>query len=87
MLGTMIRNGKGVAQSYDEAVLWYQRAAAQGLPDAYLELGGCYVNALGVPRDCAKALRLFKRAAAMGHAGAAGAVDELEAMLASTRPR
>ncbi len=83
----MFYHGKGVAQSYAEAVQWFRLAAAQGDADALFNLGVCHVNGDGVPQDYHEALRLYKRAAAKGHPGAAGAVDELEAHLAAQRSR
>jgi len=70
-----------VAQSEAEAVSWYRLAAAQGDADALFNLGDCYTDGEGVPQDDDEAQRLFKRAAAKGHAGAAGMV-ELEALAA-----
>jgi len=64
-------------------VKWYRLAAAQSLPDALFNLGTCYGLGHGVPQDLNEALRLFKRAAAKGHAGAAAAVDQLSAALAA----
>jgi hypothetical protein len=78
-LGYLFYEGKGVAQSYDEALKWYRLAAAQGDPDALYNLACCYVDGHGVVQDLDEALRVFKRAAAKGHAGAAAAVGDLEA--------
>jgi len=69
------------AQSYDEALKWFNLAAAQGDLDALFNLGMCHANGQGVLRDDDAALRLYKRAAAEGHADAAEAVAELEAIL------
>jgi hypothetical protein len=85
-LGEAFYNGKGVAQSYDEAVRWFRLAAVQGEPDALFNLGACYQNGEGAPRDLYEALRCFKRAAAKENAGAAAAVEKLEAHLAAARP-
>jgi len=41
-----------------------------------VELGVCLRDGLGVPRDRAGALRVFRRAAARGHAGAAALVGQ-----------
>jgi hypothetical protein len=68
-----------VAQSYDEAVQWWRLAAAQDQPEALYYLGACYDNGDGVLEDVDEALRLYKIAAAKGHAGAAAAVGAMEA--------
>jgi hypothetical protein len=75
--------GKGVAQSHDEAVKWFRLAAAQGDSDALFNLATCYANGHGAPRDDHEALRLFKRAAAEGDADAAARVKELTNWLAA----
>ncbi|KAJ1459323.1 hypothetical protein M885DRAFT_560663 [Pelagophyceae sp. CCMP2097] len=77
--------GKGVAQSYEQAVQWYRLAAAQGDAGALDNLGSCYGKGFGVPQDDHEALRLYKRAAAKGDAGAAAAVEKLSARLAASR--
>jgi len=64
-------------------VKWYRLAAAQSLPDALFNLGTCYGLGHGVPQDLNEALRLFKRAAAEGYAGAPAAVDKLLAAVAA----
>jgi len=60
-------------------VRWWRLAAAQGVAKAVLNLGQCYVNGQGAPRDLDEALRLLKRAEAMGNAEAAGQIDLLTA--------
>jgi TPR repeat protein len=79
----MLYDGKGVAQSFEEAVRWYRLAAAEGHADALYNLGACYANGPGVPRDIDEALRLYKRAAAEGHAGAVEEVEHLRGFLAA----
>ncbi|KAJ1463550.1 hypothetical protein M885DRAFT_609817 [Pelagophyceae sp. CCMP2097] len=72
-------NGMGVAQSHAEAAKWYRLAVAQGYTDA-LSNRWSYANGIGAPQDRVEgleALRLFKRAAAKGDAGAAGYTDAL----------
>lgn len=60
----------GVAQDYAEAVQWYRRAAEQGHADAQNNLGLCYDNGQGVPRDDVHAYVWFNLAAARGYADA-----------------
>jgi hypothetical protein len=73
----MFYQGKGVAQSYDEAARWYGLAAAQGHAEALYSLGS-HARGLGAPQDFDEALRCLKRAAAKGHAGAVAAVQQSE---------
>ena len=44
----MYEKGQGVAQSYDQAVYWYQLAAEQGDVDAQKNLAVMYKKGLGV---------------------------------------
>jgi hypothetical protein len=83
--GMAFCSGRSVARSHDEGVKWYRLAAAQGQPDALYYLGVSHANGEGAPQDYPEALRLFKRAAAKGYAGAAAAVEKLEAHLAAVR--
>jgi len=50
-LGTLYAAGRGVAQSDDTAVMWYQRAAEQGEPDAQASLADAYASGRGVPAN------------------------------------
>ncbi|KAJ1456771.1 hypothetical protein M885DRAFT_563638 [Pelagophyceae sp. CCMP2097] len=77
--------GKGVAQSFEEAVRWFRLAAAPGHPGALYNLatGTCHAHGYGVPRDEHEALRCVKRAAALGYARAAATGEQLEAELAT----
>ena len=50
-LGTMYRDGQGVAQDYAEALRWWRRAAELGLIDAQFALGNMYAGDAGVERD------------------------------------
>mmetsp|Transcript_18307 Transcript_18307/g.63084 ORF Transcript_18307/g.63084 Transcript_18307/m.63084 type:complete len:86 (-) Transcript_18307:106-363(-) len=79
----MFFHGRGVARLPCEAAKRYRLAAAQGYADALFNLGACHANGHGVPQDYHEALRLFKRAAAKGHAGAAAQVERLGPRLAA----
>jgi len=52
----------------DEAVSWYQKAAALEYPDAMLMLGSLHATGRGVPKDDTKAAELVTKAAKAGHA-------------------
>lgn len=66
-LGIVFLHGLGVAEDAATARLWFEKAAAQGLPSAQSKLGWLYRNGLGgLARDPAEAARWFERAAAQG---------------------
>jgi uncharacterized protein len=58
--------GWGVPRNPAEAIVWYRKAAEQGLQVAQHFLGLAYVNGEGVRPDEAEAARWFSRAAAQG---------------------
>jgi TPR repeat protein len=43
---------------------WLKRAAKAGLPDAQVDLGVCYMNGEGVPKNVDRAVEWYRRAAA-----------------------
>lgn len=51
VLGTMYRDGQGVAQDYDEALRWWRKAAELGVVDAQFALGNLYAGGSGVAKD------------------------------------
>jgi uncharacterized protein len=51
VLGLMYETGRGVPQSYENAVAWYRRAAEQGEPTAQYRLGLLYDKGQGIPQD------------------------------------
>jgi len=63
-------HGFGVKQDYAEAKKWMQRAADQGNPDAIEKLGDLYNFGVGVAKDGARALTLYRAAAETGDAKA-----------------
>ena len=58
-LGTMYRDGQGVAQDYTQALRWWQKAAELGVIDAQLALGNIYAGGTGVARDHVQAYMWF----------------------------
>lgn len=65
-MGLLRQNGRGfLARDPARAAAWFQKAAAQGEPEAQLALARASLAGDGVPRDPATALR-FARAAAAG---------------------
>ena len=69
-LGFMYENGRGVAQSYAEAVNWYRKAADQGNASAQNDLGFMYENGRGVALSYAEAANWYRKAADQGNAHA-----------------
>jgi uncharacterized protein len=76
-LGWPYRNGWGVAQDYDKAREWYQKAADAGSAMAMNNLGWLYMNGRGVPQDYGKALQCYQKAADAGLAQAKQALSLL----------
>jgi len=50
-LGSMYDGGRGVAQSYSEAMSWFRKAAAKGNAPAMKLVGWYYRNAYSVERE------------------------------------
>jgi len=67
-LGYAYYFGKGVPQNYEQAVLWYEKSAAQKNANAQNNLGGCYLSGKGIPADPAKGVALYRSAAEQGFA-------------------
>ena len=58
-LGTMYRDGQGVAQDHAAALRWWRKAAELGVVDAQLALGNIYAGGSGVARDNVQAYMWF----------------------------
>ena len=71
------RYGRGVAQDLAEALRWHQLAAAQGHPDALLNVAGFHEYGRGVAADVAEAIRWYRRAQAAGCTEAADRLHRL----------
>jgi TPR repeat protein len=63
----MYAMGQGVAQDYALGLVWYRKAADQGVPAAQYNVGLIYANGLGVTADHAEARLWMEKAAAGGH--------------------
>ena len=50
-LGTMYRDGQGVALDYAEALRWWRKAAELGAIDAQFALGNMYAGGSGIAQD------------------------------------
>ena len=67
-LGWMYEKGKGVDQSYQEAVYWYRKAAEQGLVLAQNKLQRMRRDGGAVEQDFKQAVYLYRKAAEKGDA-------------------
>jgi TPR repeat protein len=65
-LGYAFDLGRGVPQDYEQAAVWYRRAAEQGNAKAQFNLGLLYYNGQGVQQDYAQAAVWDRRAAEQG---------------------
>jgi localization factor PodJL len=63
-------DGRGVPQSYKDAVRWLARASEQGLAPAQFRLGSLYEKGLGLKKDLSQARKLYTAASAKGNAKA-----------------
>lgn len=60
-----------------EAVVWYEKAAANGIVEAFGALGICYYDGIGVEKDVPKAKELLKKAAEKGYGPAEAKLEEI----------
>jgi GAF domain/Sel1 repeat len=70
-------DGEGVPQNYQDAMVWFAKAAANGNDNAQWKLGLGYIKGIGVPHDERKAVVWFKRAANHGDIRAQSALSDL----------
>ena len=69
-LGRAYEEGKGLKQSYTEAVTWYQKAADGGSADGQYRLASCYEKGNGVEKNFPKAKYWYQKALQSGHSKA-----------------
>ena len=63
--------GRGVTRDYEQAILWFRRAAEQGNREGQHNLGFMYESGFGVRQaDQEQAILWYLRAAAQDHAEA-----------------
>lgn len=65
-LALLYHRGKGVPRDYSEALLWYQKAAAQGHTKAEYGIGYMYDLGQGLPQSLDNALIWYRKAADQG---------------------
>ena len=66
-LAWLNEEGKGLKQDYEEAELWYRKAADAGHSLSQFELAKMYDYGWGVTKDYGKAVQWYKNAADQGH--------------------
>ncbi|KAL3423511.1 ubiquitin-protein ligase sel1 [Phlyctema vagabunda] len=62
-LGRMFLRGEGVDQSFDKALVWFNRGLKSGDAGSQYGLGLMYLHGLGVTKNAARATEFFKAAA------------------------
>ncbi len=70
LLGTLYVEGRGVAESAEQALAWWRKAAAQGNADAEAALGFMYAEGRGVPQNYDEAVKWWRQAAGRKNAAA-----------------
>lgn len=66
-LGAIYAAGEAVAQDYVRARYWFEKAAAQDIPNAHYNLGVIYQQGLGVTMDAKQAVAWYENAARLEH--------------------
>jgi TPR repeat protein len=62
-LGYLYENGKYVRRNYNEAIRWFEAVAELGVPEAQLQMGGCYQYGLGTTPDYSMAAKYYRLSA------------------------
>ncbi len=76
-LGLQYSEGRGVAQSPQQAAGLFKKAADGGWAEAQFYLGLSYLRGQGVNQDFPEALKLFRSAASQGHSGSKNAIGNM----------
>ena len=66
------RDARQLAADYQQAAVWYRKAADQGNPAAQVHLGDLYRDGRGVARDMTQSVAWYRKAAELGDIGAQG---------------
>ncbi len=83
-LATLYYEGVNVEQDFNQAFLWYRRAAIQGMVDAQYKLGNMYLMGEGIAQNDREARDWYEKAAAQGHTGAQHNLESLRVALAES---
>ena len=60
-MGEIYEQGQGVTQDYQQAIVWYQKAAVQGYDVAQYALGNMYRDGKGVVKDYQQAKMWYQK--------------------------
>jgi hypothetical protein len=66
-LGVMLTKGQGCEKDPEKALIWFERAAKLGMPEAQLAMGDAYRLGKDVPGDLEAARLWYESAAAQGN--------------------
>ncbi len=69
-LGIIYYHGEGVPKDFEQALIWFQKAAEQDDADAQYNLGFMYGRGEGVEKSHGRSLEWFRKASELGHSGA-----------------
>ena len=83
MESIMYQTGTGLPQSFNEALLWYEKAAEQGFAKAQHNLGALYGNGQGIPKDLVKAYKWLLLAQQSGYKDSQEALNWLKPQMTS----
>jgi len=83
----LYETGKGLPLDLGQAVFWYAKAVNQNFAPSQFAYGLMHRDGIGVTRNPAEALRLFRRAASQGLTEAREAVEEMESQPTVTSSR
>ena len=76
-LAVMYTEGRGVPQSFGEAIKWFQKSAAQNFSEAEYNLARIHYKGTGVPKNVKQAKQWFQKSAAHGHPKAQDELGQL----------
>lgn len=77
LMGWLYHRGQGLRQDFSQAMEWYQKAAAQDMPDAINGIGHLYEYGQGVIADKNEAIKWYRRAAALNNKAAKENLERL----------
>ncbi|MFX6608441.1 tetratricopeptide repeat protein, partial [Acinetobacter baumannii] len=77
-LAHLYKKGHGVAQSDEQALKWYTKAAEHNESDAQYNLAQMYLNGEGTPKNLQLAKKWFQQAANTGDVDAKEMLKSLE---------
>src|ERR1019366_9993445 len=77
-LAILYQTGTGLPQSFNDALVWYGKAAEQGFAKAQHNLGALYGDGHGTPKDFVKAYKWLLLAQKSGYRDSQQALDWLK---------